>query len=124
MPIFHSAVTEQEVNDKFLTHLLILNEKTDFLAALSEKQGKPKTVQDVEPGLIKLCAKAAQKVKTYLIQKIAEMKKQQNPQHTKQHVLLRNKFFQEFLEKHNFDAAIEVCYSNCITLVIGSQCLC
>ena len=127
-----SDVFDKEVNENYLVELLTLNSKCDFLNSLVEetetKSGatrrvKPSAVIDVEPKLQLLCQKASGKVKTFMLNKIGELKKKGvNIPYVKQHVLLRFKFFQEFLERHNTDAAQEVClfkpvlYCNLLTL--------
>jgi hypothetical protein len=59
--------------------------------------------------LEKLNVKAVSKIRAFLIQKINELKKPKtNTQFLKQNVLLKFKYFNDFLRKNNDDAAMEV----------------
>ena len=122
---------DEEVNDAYVEHLLVLDTRTSFIQSLveeyeqnskgaqpSKRINKPAAVLDVEPKLQAITQKACSKVKQFMLLKIGDMRKRgANIALMKQHVLLRYKFFQEFLERHSVESALEVrlAYADCMS---------
>ncbi|GIX72511.1 vacuolar protein sorting-associated protein 52 homolog [Caerostris extrusa] len=100
--ILESAVTDKE----FLEDLQILDHKIAFVKEQSFKDAK--CCQDVKDVLEKLKTKATFKIREYLLQKIYSFRKPMTNYQVPQNVLLKFKFFYQFLMTHERDIAREV----------------
>lgn len=103
-------ISESEVNEAFLEHLLLLNKKHDFLnasdGASQEQFRHSRAALDLRPKLEKLCARAVSKVRQFLLQRMTEVKRSKdNVSEVRQNVLLKFKYFCDFLRVHSADAA-------------------
>lgn len=109
-------MTEHEVNEAYAEYLSVLNRKADAIKSaqssdetVTSSDDKPAAVQDIEPYLNKLCLKAAARVRVFLLQKIADLKKPKtNTQFLKQTVIMKFKHFQSFLDRHHPESGNEV----------------
>jgi hypothetical protein len=100
-------ICETEVNEAYLDYLITLDMKNDFLK--NEENNSTHAAQELIPKLEKLNIKAVSKIRAFLLQKINELKKPKtNTQFLKQNVLLKFKYFNDFLRKNNEEAAIEI----------------
>lgn len=108
------------MNEAYLDYLVTLDMKNEFLkrqdnvSSQAAQELIPKVGQSIESSLIlfkleKLNIKAVSKVRAFLLQKINELKKPKtNTQFLKQNVLLKFKYFNDFLRKNNEESALEV----------------
>ncbi|KAL0483883.1 vacuolar protein sorting protein VPS52 [Acrasis kona] len=100
-------VCEEEVNEAYLDYLITLDMRNDFLK--NSDNVSTQAAQELIPKLDKLNVKAVTKVRAFLLQKINELKKPKtNTQFLKQNVLLKFKYFADFLRKNNQEASLEV----------------
>lgn len=101
------SICEEEINENYLEVLSELNKKLDHVKQ-SEMQKLPSCAQST-PELEKLRTKAVARIKDFLLQKINALKKPKtNLQILQRNVLVRFKFFCQFLAEHHSGVADEV----------------
>eukprot|EP00656_Telonema_subtile_P012418 TRINITY_DN16251_c0_g1_i1.p1 TRINITY_DN16251_c0_g1~~TRINITY_DN16251_c0_g1_i1.p1 ORF type:complete len:679 (-),score=234.71 TRINITY_DN16251_c0_g1_i1:153-2189(-) len=106
-PDLISNVCESEVNEAYLEFILALNKKMSCLK--DDRARATLAFQDVEPELEKLRAKAAARIRDFLLQKVDQLKmKRTNIQILQQNVLLKYKYFNTFLAAHAPEVSVEV----------------
>jgi len=100
-------ICEEEINEAYLGYLSELNKKLDHVKQ-QEMQKLPSCAQSA-PELEKLRTKAVVRIKDFLLQKINSLKKPKtNLQILQRNVLVRFKFFTQFLAEHHPAVADEV----------------
>jgi len=100
-------ICEEEINETYLDYLTELNRKLDHVKQ-QEMQKLPSCAQSA-PELEKLRTKAVARIKDFLLQKINALKKPKtNLQILQRNVLVRFKFFTQFLAEHHPGVADEV----------------
>lgn len=100
-------ICEEEINEDYLQYLSELNKKLDHVKQI-EMQKLPSCAQST-PELEKLRTKAVSRIKDFLLQKINALKKPKtNLQILQRNVLVRFKFFTQFLTEHHPPVADEV----------------
>nr|CAG4707666.1 unnamed protein product [Naegleria fowleri] len=109
-PDLTRKICDEPVSDSYLEHLLILDEKKDYITAIQNDVKKPiKACDDMLPLLDRLCTKAVSKVRSYLLQQLNELKKPKtNTQFIKQ-LLLKKKYYYDFAAKHSPQTGEELC---------------
>ena len=106
-PDLITAICESEVNEAYLAYVLELNKKVAFVK--EESTAMTSACADMAPELEKLRAKSVQKIRDFLLQRVASLrKKMTNVQILQQSVLLKYKGLYHFLEEHAPDVAAEV----------------
>jgi len=106
-PDLITNICDAEVNDSYLEFLLALNKKIDSVQSENVKETKP--ASDIEPQIEKLRLKAVAKVREFLLQRIHNLKRPKtNIQIIQQNVLLKFKYFNQFLAEHGTEAHAEV----------------
>lgn len=102
-PQLIKRVNDDDVNDKYLENLIDLNAKADCIAQHSTTQ----SVLEIKPVHEKLVARAAYKVKIFLMNQLNELKKPKvNTQIIKQ-TIMKSKFFYLFLKRHSKESYVE-----------------
>ncbi|CAE8584800.1 unnamed protein product, partial [Polarella glacialis] len=100
-------ICDEEINEAYLNYLSELNKKLDHVKQ-QEMQKLPSCAQSA-PELEKLRTKAVARIKDFLLQKINALKKPKtNLQILQRNVLVRFKFFTQFLGEHHSAVADEV----------------
>eukprot|EP00930_Biecheleria_cincta_P006879 TRINITY_DN107972_c0_g1_i1.p1 TRINITY_DN107972_c0_g1~~TRINITY_DN107972_c0_g1_i1.p1 ORF type:complete len:722 (-),score=142.99 TRINITY_DN107972_c0_g1_i1:197-2341(-) len=100
-------ICEEEINEAYLGYLSELNKKLDHVKQ-QEMQKLPSCAQSA-PELEKLRTKAVARIKDFLVQKINSLKKPKtNLQILQRNVLVRFRFFTQFLAEHHPAVAEEV----------------
>mmetsp|Transcript_80659 Transcript_80659/g.179204 ORF Transcript_80659/g.179204 Transcript_80659/m.179204 type:complete len:728 (-) Transcript_80659:56-2239(-) len=100
-------ICEEEINETYLDYLLELNKKLDHVKQ-TEMQRLPSASQSA-PELERLRTKAVARIKDFLLQKINTLKKPKtNLQILQRNVLVKFKFFTQFLAEHHPGVADEV----------------
>ena len=106
-PQLVKQICEEEINEEYLNYLSELNKKLDHVKQ-QEMQKLPSCAQSA-PELEKLRTKAVSRIKDFLLQKIMALKKPKtNLQILQRNVLVRFKFFTQFLQEHHPGVATEV----------------
>eukprot|EP00824_Muranothrix_gubernata_P005780 TRINITY_DN17560_c0_g1_i1.p1 TRINITY_DN17560_c0_g1~~TRINITY_DN17560_c0_g1_i1.p1 ORF type:complete len:764 (-),score=142.62 TRINITY_DN17560_c0_g1_i1:7-2133(-) len=105
-PELTTAVCESQVNEAYLEFLTELNKKLVF----TKSEGVHDTMarQDIEPVLERLRVKAVSKVREFLLQRVYGLKKDKTNVQMLQQLLLKFKYFNQFLMDHDKDAAQEM----------------
>ncbi|KAB0798131.1 hypothetical protein PPYR_09124 [Photinus pyralis] len=103
-----TGVLDCNITDKdFLTHLQILNHKLSFVKEQSFKESK--SCLDVKDILEKLKIKAMSKIRSYLLEQVYKFRKPMTNYQVPQNVLLKHKFFYEFVLSNERNVAQEIC---------------
>mmetsp|Transcript_8197 Transcript_8197/g.13240 ORF Transcript_8197/g.13240 Transcript_8197/m.13240 type:complete len:690 (+) Transcript_8197:98-2167(+) len=109
------GICQADVNDAYLVYVKQLAEKMQFVRSQEPVQEgyvapmEMAAVQEVEPQLEKLRLKAVAKVRTFLLNQIAALRKPNtNVQIMQQNVMLKYKYFVTFLNAHAPAVAEEV----------------
>lgn len=103
-----AGILDCNVTDKdFIMHLQILNHKLSFVKEQSFKESK--SCLDVKDILEKLKIKAMSKIRTYLLEQVYKFRKPMANYQVPQNVLLKNKFFYEFILSNERNVAQEIC---------------
>lgn len=103
-----TGILDCNVTDKdFLGHLQVLNHKLSFVKEQSFKESK--SCWDVRDILEKLKIKAMTKIRTYLLEQVYKFRKPMANYQVPQNVLLKNKFFYEFILSNERNVAQEIC---------------
>lgn len=106
-PTLIKQISEEEINGAYLEYLSELNRKLDHVKQ-QEMQKLPSCAQST-PQLEQLRTKAVSRVKEFLLQKINTLKKPRtNLQILQRNVLVKFKFFTQFLAEHHPAVAEEV----------------
>ena len=106
-PDLITAICESEVNEAYLAYVVELNKKVSF--AKQESTAMTSACADMAPELEKLRSKSVQKIRDFLLQRVASLKKKMtNIQILQQSVLLKYKGLYQFLLEHAPDVAAEV----------------
>jgi len=106
-PQLVKQICEEEVNEDYLQYLSELNRKLDHVKQI-EMQKLPSCAQST-PELERLRTKAVARIKDFLLQKINALKKPRtNLQILQRNVLVRFKFFTQFLAEHHPAVSDEV----------------
>ncbi|XP_025835156.1 vacuolar protein sorting-associated protein 52 homolog [Agrilus planipennis] len=100
--IMESAVTDKE----FLHNLQILNHKLSFVKEQSFKESR--ACLDVKDILEKLKIKAMSKIRAYLLEQVYKFRKPMTNYQVPQNVMLKNKFFYEFILSNERNVAQEI----------------
>jgi len=103
-------ICEAQVNEAYLEYLVELNKRIEFTSAMN-KGGKtpPLAISEVTPILQKLEAKAIEKVRGFLLQRIhALAKPRTNLQMIQHNVLSKFKYMNMFLQSHSWPVFEEV----------------
>ena len=106
-PDLISAICESEVNEAYLEYVVELNKKVAF--AKQESTAMTSACADMAPELEKLRTKSVQKIRDFLMQRVASLrKKMTNIQILQQSVLLKYKGLYQFLTEHAPEVALEI----------------
>lgn len=106
-PMLVKQISEEEINEAYLDYLSELNRKLDHVKQ-QEMQKLPSCAQST-PQLENLRTKAVSRIKDFLLQKINTLKKPRtNLQILQRNVLVKFKFFTQFLSEHHAAVAKEV----------------
>jgi hypothetical protein len=106
-PDLITAICESEVNEAYLAYVVELNKKVSF--AKQDWATMTSACADMAPELEKLRAKSVQKIRDFLLQRVASLrKKMTNIQILQQSVLLKYKGLYKFLLEHAPEVAAEV----------------
>ena len=106
-PDLITHICESEVNEAYLEYVVKLNEKVTF--AKQESTAQTSACADMAPELEKLRSKSVQKIRDFLLQRVASLrKKMTNIQILQQSVLLKYKGLYRFLEEHAPEVAVEI----------------
>jgi len=106
-PSLVKQICEEEINEAYLDYLSELNRKLDHVKQ-QEMQKLPSAAQTM-PQLENLRTRAVARIKDFLLQKINTLKKPRtNLQILQRNVLVRFKFFTQFLAEHHPAVAREV----------------
>ena len=106
-PELITNICESEVNEAYLEYVMELNKKVAF----SKRESTTTTTAcaDMAPELEKLRTKPVQKIRDFLLQRVASLKqKMTNIQILQQSVLLKYKGLYKFLTEHAPEVAVEV----------------
>jgi len=100
-------ISEGEVNEAYLEYVLELNKKTTF--ARQEATSMTSAAADIAPELEKLRRMSVQKIREFLLQRVATLKKKMtNIQILQQSVLLKYTGLYKFLVEQAPEAALEI----------------
>jgi len=106
-PDLISAICESDVNEAYLDYVVELNKKVTF--AKDEKTAMTSACADMAPELDKLRTKSVQKIRDFLVQRVASLRKRMtNIQILQQSVLLKYKGLFHFLTEHAPEVAAEI----------------
>ena len=106
-PQLVSSISEGEVNEAYLEYVLELNKKVAF--AKQESTAMTSAASDIAPELEKLRRMSVQKIREFMLQRVASLKKKMtNIQILQQSVLLKYTGLHRFLQ----DNAPEVAHAN------------
>ena len=106
-PDLITNICESEVNEAYLSYVTELNKKVSFVK--QESTAMTSACADMAPELEKLRSKSVQKIRDFLLQRVASMKqKMTNIQILQQSVLLKYKGLFAFLTEHASEVASEV----------------
>jgi vacuolar protein sorting-associated protein 52 len=101
-----NTIMDSQVTDRtFLEYLHELNHKISFL--YEKSPGEINCFNDVHDILYKLKIKAITKIREFILQKIAQFRKPMTNYQITQDILLKNRFFFEFLMLHDKNVAKE-----------------
>mmetsp|Transcript_87441 Transcript_87441/g.183000 ORF Transcript_87441/g.183000 Transcript_87441/m.183000 type:complete len:721 (-) Transcript_87441:102-2264(-) len=106
-PTLIRQICEEEINEKYLEYLSVLNRKLEHVKQ-QEMQKLPSCAQST-PQLESLRTKAVARIKDFLLQKINALKRPRtNLQILQNNVLVKFKLFTQFLAEHHPPVAREV----------------
>jgi len=106
-PDLINSVCEADVDEAYLEFIVALNKKMSCLK--DDRARSTLAFQDVEPELEKLRAKAAARIRDFLMQKVDTLKmKRTNIQIVQQNVLMKYKYFNIFLAAHAPEVSVEI----------------
>lgn len=106
-PQLVTNISEGEVNEAYLEYVLELNKKVAF--AKQETTAMTSAATDIAPELEKLRRMSVQKIREFMLQRVASLKKKMtNIQILQQSVLLKYTGLYKFLQDHAPEVAVEV----------------
>jgi len=106
-PELISNICESEVNESYLEYVLELNKKVSF--AKQDSTAMTSACADIAPELEKLRLKSVQKIRDFLLGRVATLKKKfTNIQILQQSALLKFKGLYRFLQEHAPEVTAEV----------------
>eukprot|EP01104_Vermistella_antarctica_P010462 TRINITY_DN279_c1_g4_i1.p1 TRINITY_DN279_c1_g4~~TRINITY_DN279_c1_g4_i1.p1 ORF type:complete len:919 (-),score=301.86 TRINITY_DN279_c1_g4_i1:59-2785(-) len=103
-------ICEEDVNEAYLEYLTELNKRVEFfdLQTTKAKRDVPQSCQDIEPELERLRLKAVYKIRIFLFTKINLLRKPKTNVQILQNTLVRFKYLNVFLSRHDEYVADEV----------------
>lgn len=106
-PDLINAICESDVNEAYLEYVVELNKKVTF--SKLDSTAMTSACADISPELEKLRHKSVHKIRDFLLQRVASLKKKMtNIQIIQQSVLLKYKGLYKFLQEHATEVAAEV----------------